>query len=84
MFDHVGVNVQDYPRSRAFYEQTLAPLGYRVVMAFDEHKAAGFGTSDDKPEFWVEVVEATVMNRSAACDAGATTSATRTTSAPKS
>jgi catechol 2,3-dioxygenase-like lactoylglutathione lyase family enzyme len=53
MFDHVGVNVQDYSKSRAFYEQTLAPLGYRVVMAFDEHKAAGFGTTDDKPEFWV-------------------------------
>jgi catechol 2,3-dioxygenase-like lactoylglutathione lyase family enzyme len=52
MFDHVGVNVKDYTTSRAFYEQALAPLGYRVVMAFDEH-AAGFGTEDDKPEFWI-------------------------------
>ena len=30
----------------------LAPLGYHVVMAFDECKGAGFGESD-KPEFWV-------------------------------
>src|SRR2546425_8943621 len=52
MFDHVGLNVRDYVASRAFYERALEPLGYRVVMAFDEWKAAGFGT-DDKPEFWI-------------------------------
>ena len=52
MFDHVGLNVRDYPTSRAFHEEALAPLGYRVVMAFDHWKAAGFGT-DDKPEFWL-------------------------------
>jgi len=52
MFDHVGINVKDYPASRAFYEATLAPLGYKVVMAFDDHNAAGFGPAD-KPEFWV-------------------------------
>jgi len=52
VFDHVGLNVRDYAASRAFYEKALAPLGYRVVMAFDEWKGAGFGPSD-KPEFWV-------------------------------
>jgi catechol 2,3-dioxygenase-like lactoylglutathione lyase family enzyme len=52
MFDHVGLNVKDYATSRAFYEQALAPLGWRVVMEFDEWKAAGFGTAD-KPEFWI-------------------------------
>jgi len=52
MFDHVGLNVRDYRASREFYEQALAPLGYHVVMAFDEWKAAGFGP-EDKPEFWV-------------------------------
>jgi catechol 2,3-dioxygenase-like lactoylglutathione lyase family enzyme len=36
MFDHVGLNVRDYAASRSFYEQALAPLGYRVVMAFDK------------------------------------------------
>src|SRR2546423_12260037 len=52
MFDHVGLNVSDYGASRAFYEQALAPLGYRIAMAFDQWKAAGFGASD-KPEFWI-------------------------------
>jgi catechol 2,3-dioxygenase-like lactoylglutathione lyase family enzyme len=52
MFDHVGLNVRDYAGSRAFYERALAPLGYRVVMAFDEWKACAFGT-DEKPVFWV-------------------------------
>ena len=52
MFDHVGLNVRDYPASRAFYEGALAPLGYRVVMAFEEWKAAGFG-ADDKPTLWI-------------------------------
>jgi catechol 2,3-dioxygenase-like lactoylglutathione lyase family enzyme len=52
VFDHVGLNVRDYAASRAFYEQALAPLGYRVVMAFDEWKAVGLGTGE-KPEFWI-------------------------------
>jgi catechol 2,3-dioxygenase-like lactoylglutathione lyase family enzyme len=52
VFDHVGLNVKDHAASRAFYEQALAPLGWKVVMAFDEWKAAGFGEAD-KPEFWI-------------------------------
>ena len=53
MFDHVGLNVRDYRASKAFYEQALAPLSYRVVYDGSEWKGAGFGTSDDKPEFWI-------------------------------
>jgi catechol 2,3-dioxygenase-like lactoylglutathione lyase family enzyme len=52
MFDHVGLNVKDYAASRAFYERALAPLGWKVVMAFDEWKAAGFGEAA-KPDFWI-------------------------------
>jgi catechol 2,3-dioxygenase-like lactoylglutathione lyase family enzyme len=52
MFDHVGLNVKDYEGSRAFYEQALAPLGYRVVMAMDEWKAVAFGPGE-KPIFWL-------------------------------
>lgn len=29
MIDHISIPVSDYERSRAFYEQALAPLGYR-------------------------------------------------------
>jgi len=52
VFDHVGLNVTDYAASRVFYEQALAPLGWKVVLAFDEWKGCGFGTAD-KPEFWI-------------------------------
>jgi catechol 2,3-dioxygenase-like lactoylglutathione lyase family enzyme len=41
MFDHVGLNVRDYAASRSFYEQALAPLGYRVLMAFEQWKTCG-------------------------------------------
>ncbi len=34
MFDHVALLVSDLDRSRKFYEQTLEPLGARVVMEF--------------------------------------------------
>ena len=27
MLDHVGIEVSDYERSKAFYEAALAPLG---------------------------------------------------------
>ncbi|AQR63323.1 glyoxalase/bleomycin resistance/extradiol dioxygenase family protein [Brevundimonas sp. LM2] len=35
MLDHIGVDVSDVARSRAFYEAALAPLGYRVLDASD-------------------------------------------------
>jgi catechol 2,3-dioxygenase-like lactoylglutathione lyase family enzyme len=52
VIDHVGVNVRDYAVSRRFYERALEPLGYRVLVAFDEYSAAGFG-QEQKPVFWV-------------------------------
>lgn len=50
ILDHVSLNVSDYARSKAFYEQALAPLGIRLVMEFGT--AAGFG-KDGKPELWI-------------------------------
>ena len=35
MFDHVGYNVSDFQRSRAFYVAALAPLGAKVVKEGD-------------------------------------------------
>jgi catechol 2,3-dioxygenase-like lactoylglutathione lyase family enzyme len=52
MFDHIGINVRDYGKSRAFYERALAPLGWSVAMEFDQHKAVAFGTTG-KPELWI-------------------------------
>ena len=51
MLDHVIVNVADLDASRAFYAQALAPLGYSVKMEFEG--AAGFGTGQGIPDFWI-------------------------------
>ena len=58
MIDHVGFPVSDYPRSKAFYERALAPLGYLMIMEVqqNEHdaKACGFGFGPSgKPDFWI-------------------------------
>jgi catechol 2,3-dioxygenase-like lactoylglutathione lyase family enzyme len=54
MIDHVGVNVSDYGRSRGFYEQALAPLGYSLLMEPVEGHG-GFGR-EGKPDFWISGV----------------------------
>jgi predicted lactoylglutathione lyase len=50
ILDHIGLNVMDFARSRAFYEKALAPLGVSVIMEFGTW--CGFGR-DKKPDFWV-------------------------------
>lgn len=35
MFDHIGFNVKDFTKSKAFYTQALAPLGLTIVMEGD-------------------------------------------------
>jgi catechol 2,3-dioxygenase-like lactoylglutathione lyase family enzyme len=52
MFDHVGPNVRDYERSRAFYEQALAPLGWSVLAEWPDHGVVGFGDQGN-PIFWL-------------------------------
>ena len=54
MLDHIGFAVADYKRSKAFYEQALAPLGFTLLMEFSE-AAAGFGKDDGgRPKFFIE------------------------------
>ncbi|MDP9001555.1 MAG: VOC family protein [Myxococcota bacterium] len=48
--DHVTLFVSDYARSKAFYENALAPLGIKPLMEFGQ--ACGFGHGA-KPEFWI-------------------------------
>ena len=52
MLDHIALSVSDYQRSRRFYTEALAPLGYMLMM---EHgiSGAGFGR-DGKPDFWIQ------------------------------
>jgi catechol 2,3-dioxygenase-like lactoylglutathione lyase family enzyme len=56
LIDHTGFAVSDLARSKRFYRDALAPLGYRLLMEFDE--AAGFGT-DGKPDFWISAGQPT-------------------------
>ena len=42
MIDHVVLSVRDLQKSKRFYAEALAPLGYRVVKEFPG--AVGFGT----------------------------------------
>lgn len=50
ILDHIGINVSDYPRSKAFYQKALAPLGAELVMEFGP--GGGFGRGGN-PEFWI-------------------------------
>jgi catechol 2,3-dioxygenase-like lactoylglutathione lyase family enzyme len=50
MIDHTGLSVTDVAKSKAFYRAALAPLGYAVIMEFEE--AVGFGVPP-KPDFWI-------------------------------
>ena len=58
MFDHLGIEVADYPRSRAFYAATLAPLGLELVTEVSDW--AGFAAAGTTPatiqtavSFWI-------------------------------
>ena len=50
MIDHIGIQVSDLERSIAFYAKALAPLGYTLVMKWEQF--AGFGVAG-KPDFWI-------------------------------
>lgn len=55
MIDHVGFEVSDYERSKAFYEAALGPLGIELVMELGE--GAGFGKETERgpnPFFWIQ------------------------------
>ena len=51
MLDHVTANVSDFDRAKDFYAKALAPLGYSLQADFPG--AAGFGTGDGIPDFWI-------------------------------
>jgi len=47
--DHIGINVRDLDKSKAFYTGALAPLGIKVMMDFGE--AVGMGEA--VPFLWL-------------------------------
>jgi catechol 2,3-dioxygenase-like lactoylglutathione lyase family enzyme len=50
VIDHTTAAVSDVESAKGFYEQALKPLGYEVLMEFDN--ACGIGTGR-KPDFWI-------------------------------
>jgi catechol 2,3-dioxygenase-like lactoylglutathione lyase family enzyme len=56
MLDHIGIEVTDLERSKAFYAAALAPLGYSL--AFEFEGGAGFGSGEGIPDFWLHLGEA--------------------------
>jgi catechol 2,3-dioxygenase-like lactoylglutathione lyase family enzyme len=61
VLDHMGFAVADYARSKAFYEEALAPLGF-VLLTEPMGEAAGFGR-DGKASFWIEARGRPVQGR---------------------
>jgi catechol 2,3-dioxygenase-like lactoylglutathione lyase family enzyme len=51
MIDHMTLTVRDLERSKTFYTRALAPLGYGILMSFEE--MVGFG-DEVKPYFWIK------------------------------
>ena len=51
MLDHLGLDVGDYERSKAFYSKALAPLGFELVME-PVPGIGGFGERQ-RPFFWI-------------------------------
>lgn len=49
MIDHIGLRTAQFDVVAAFYEQALAPLGIKKLMAYDG--GAGFGR--DAPVLWI-------------------------------
>jgi catechol 2,3-dioxygenase-like lactoylglutathione lyase family enzyme len=57
MFDHIGISVTDFSRSKDFYKKALTPLSIFLVLEISaaqsgKHAHAGFG-KDGKPFFWI-------------------------------
>jgi catechol 2,3-dioxygenase-like lactoylglutathione lyase family enzyme len=57
MIDHTGLQVQDPVKSKKFYDQALAPLGYKVLMEVPKEYTGGFAVYGygvaPKADFWV-------------------------------
>lgn len=51
MIDHISIRVADYDKSKRFYAQALAPLGYTLLM--ESASGAGF-RKEFIPDFWIK------------------------------
>lgn len=49
MIDHIGIDVKDYEKSKAFYAAALTPLGYELIMEVMGWAGFGAGGKDNGP-----------------------------------
>lgn len=57
MIDHIGIIVNDFEKSKAFYTSALAPISYVLIMELPVSvtgttDVAGYG-EQGKPDFWI-------------------------------
>ena len=57
MIDHTGLHASNPEKSRAFYDQALAPLGYKLLAEIPKEFTGGLVVlgygEPPKPDFWV-------------------------------
>jgi len=51
LLSHISIQCDDVPKSAAFYDAVLAPLGAKRVMDFGD--AVAYGTSPEEPQLWL-------------------------------
>lgn len=56
MIDHIGIDVADFDRAKAFYDKALEPLGASLLMMVPEEytggrKIGGYGR--ERPVYWL-------------------------------
>src|SRR5271165_5142910 len=56
MLNHISIGVRDIAKSRTFYDQALAPLGYKRLSTSDD--SLGYGK--DAAVFWINVTDSPV------------------------
>jgi predicted lactoylglutathione lyase len=57
MIAHISLSISDLQKSKAFYADVLAPLGYRINMDYAE--AAGFNDGKNT-DFWISQAKTVV------------------------
>jgi catechol 2,3-dioxygenase-like lactoylglutathione lyase family enzyme len=51
--DHVILPVRDYDASKRFYEETLRPLGFALMLDWHEGRRAWFGVAGSPSSVWI-------------------------------
>jgi catechol 2,3-dioxygenase-like lactoylglutathione lyase family enzyme len=58
VIDHVILPVRDYGASKRFYEETLRPLGFALVLDWPDGRRAWFGVEGTASSLWLEESDA--------------------------